>query len=99
MTNNVDKKTRTEMLKQLREHHSVTFSRTQELLKSQKQIQQAISKAIEAQPRTVPEVAAATGAASESVLWWLSTMKKYGVVIEDGMQDDYPLYKLVEVKK
>ena len=99
MTSQADKKARTELLKQLRETHATSFSRTQDLLKSQKQIQQAITRAIEGQARTVPEVATATGVASEVVLWWLTTMKKYGVVAEDGMQNDYPLYKLVEEKK
>ncbi|MEX2143071.1 MAG: hypothetical protein WD740_00625 [Anaerolineales bacterium] len=99
MTSQADKKARSELLKQLRETHAATLSHTQELLKSQKQIQQGISKAIEEQPRSVPEVAAATGIASETVLWWLCTMKKYGLIAEEGMQNDYPLYKLVEEKK
>jgi hypothetical protein len=92
-------KTPIEVLKSLRETHSATFSRTQELLKSQKQAQQEISKAIKEQARSVPDVAAITGIPSRDVLWWLASMKKYGLVVEDGMQDDYPLYKLVEEKK
>jgi len=99
MTAQVDKKARIELLKQLRETHAETFSRTQDLLKAQKHLQQEISKVITEQGRTVPEVAAATGAPGHEVLWWLATMKKYGLVAEDGMQADYPLYKLVEVKK
>lgn len=98
MTAQPDKKARIERLKQLRETHAETFSRTQDLLKSQKHLQQEITKAITAQSKTVPELAAATGAPGHEVLWWLSSMKKYGLVAEDGMQEDYPLYKLVEEK-
>ncbi|MEX1247727.1 MAG: hypothetical protein WEA61_04545 [Anaerolineales bacterium] len=92
-------KTPIEVLKGLRETHAATFAHTQELLKSQKLLQQEISKALKEQPRSVPDVAAATGIPSREILWWLASMKKYGLVVEDGMQDDYPLYRLVGEKK
>lgn len=91
-------KTPIEILKGLRESHAASFARTQELLKAQKQSQQAITKALREQPRTVPDVAAAAGLPSKEVLWWLAAMKKYGLVAEDGMNGDYPIYKLVEEK-
>jgi len=91
-------KTPIEVLKGLRESHAASFTHTQELLKSQKQSQQEITKALKEQPRTVPDVASATGISSKQVLWWLAAMKKYGLVAEDGMQGDYPIYKLIEDK-
>jgi predicted Rossmann fold nucleotide-binding protein DprA/Smf involved in DNA uptake len=91
-------KTPIEVLKGLRESHAASFARTQEMLKSQKQEQQLITKALKEQPRSVPDVATTTGIASKQVLWWLAAMKKYGLVAEDGMQGDYPIYKLVEEK-
>jgi predicted Rossmann fold nucleotide-binding protein DprA/Smf involved in DNA uptake len=94
----VKAKTPIEVLKGLRESHAASFARTQEMLKSQKQEQQLITKALKEQPRSVPDVANTTGIASKQVLWWLAAMKKYGLVAEDGMQDDYPIYKLVEEK-
>lgn len=99
MTTRTDNKTRGELLKGLRETHSATFTRTQELFKAQKHSLQEISNAIQAQPSTVPAVATATGIPSHEVLWLLAAMKKYGLVIEDGMQGDYPLYRLVEESK
>ncbi len=98
MTAQPDAKKRMEMLKGRREQHAESFSRTQELLKAQKHIQQEITKALQEQPRCVPDVAEATGIASQDVLWWLASLKKYGLVAEEGMQGDYPLYKLVEEK-
>ena len=91
-------KTPIEILKGLRESHAASFARTQELLKSQKQAQQAITKALKEQPRSVPDIAQMTGLPSKDVLWWLAAMKKYGLVAEDGMNGDYPIYKLVEEK-
>ena len=91
-------KTPIEVLKGLRESHAASFARTQELLKSQKQAQQAITKALKEQPRSVLDVSQATGLPSKDVLWWLAALKKYGLVAEDGMNGDYPIYKLVEEK-
>lgn len=91
-------KTPIEVLKNLRATHADTFARTQDLLKTQKQSQQGITRALKEQPRTVPDVAVATGLPTQQVLWWLAAMKKYGLVAEDGMNGDYPVYKLVEEK-
>jgi len=91
-------KTPIEVLKGLRESHAASLARTQELLKSQKQAQQAITKALKEQPRSVLDVSQATGLPSKDVLWWLAALKKYGLVAEDGMNGDYPIYKLVEEK-
>ena len=89
---------RGEMLKQLREQHAETVKRTQALLKEQKRIQQEICQAIHENPKTVPEIAEATGMPSHKVLWYLASFKKYGIVVEDGMCGDYPLYRKAEVK-
>lgn len=96
MTSKADKKARTEMLKGVREAHAESVAHTQKLLREQKQIQKDLTEAIKDQPGTVPEVAEATGMPSHQVLWWLAVMRKYGLVAEDGMRDDYPVYKLVE---
>jgi predicted transcriptional regulator len=96
VTTKVDSKQRMEILKGLRESHAATFARTQELLKSQKHDQQEITKALKVNPGTVPALATATGLPSPQVLWWLAAMKKYGLVAEQGMDGDYPIYALVE---
>jgi predicted transcriptional regulator len=89
---------RGEMLKQLREQHAETVARTQALYKEQRRIQQEICKIIRDTPKTVPDVATATGLPSHEVLWHLTAMKKYGIVAETGMCGDYPLYQKVEEK-
>ncbi|MBN1148745.1 MAG: hypothetical protein JXA78_15905 [Anaerolineales bacterium] len=90
---------RTEMLKRLREEHKETVERTQELLKEQKRVQQLICKSARERPKTVPEIAKEIGMPTHEVLWYVTSFKKYGLLIENGMCGDYPLYERVEEKK
>ena len=46
----------------------------------------------------MPELAAATGIWPRQGLWYLAAMKKYGLVVENGMCGDYPLYQKAEEK-
>ena len=89
---------RGEMLKQLRGQHAETVKRTQVLLKEQKRVQQEICKVIRENPKTVPEIAEATGMPAHEVLWYIASFKKYGIVVEDGMCADYPMYRRAEEK-
>ena len=89
---------RADLLKRLREQHAESVTRTQALYKEQHAIQQKICGFIRDTPKTVPEVAAAIDLPSHEVLWHLTAMKKYGIVVESGMCGDYPLYQKVEGK-
>ena len=93
-----DKISRGEMLKHLRAEHAETVARTQKLLKEQKRAQKEICQFIRENPKTVPEIAEAVNMPSNEVLWYLASYKKYGIVVEDGMCADYPLYRRVEEK-
>ena len=84
---------RGEVLKQLRTQHAQSVECTQALLKEQKRMQQELCTLFRERPRTVPEVAQATGLPTEKVLWFLAAMRKYGIVVEAGMCGDYPLYQ------
>lgn len=89
---------RTEQLKRLRDEHKKTVELTQELLKEQKRVQQAVCKAVREKPKTIPELAAEIGMPTHEVLWYVTSFKKYGLVREAGMCGDYPLYERVEEK-
>jgi hypothetical protein len=54
----------------------------------------AIKKTLAESPRTVPELAQATGLPSRTVLWVVTAMRKYGTVIEDSVDGSYPRYAL-----
>ena len=88
--------TRGEILKQLRTQHAASVERTQALLKEQKKMQQVLLAALKEKPKTIPELAADTGLPSERVLWFMAALRKYGVVVEKGMSEDYPLYEKAE---
>lgn len=87
---------RGEMLKQLRVKHAGAVERTQAVLKEQKHVQQEICRILRERPKTVPEVAAETGIPLQQVLWYMASFKKYGLVVENGMCGDYPLYQKAE---
>jgi DNA-directed RNA polymerase specialized sigma subunit len=89
---------RGEMLKYLREQHAETVKRTQTLLKEQKRVQQEICQILRENPKSVPEVAEAVGMPAHEILWYIASFKKYGIVVEDGMCADYPLYRKAEEK-
>jgi predicted transcriptional regulator len=92
-------KKRVELLKRLREEHADTVAQTQERLKAQNAIRKQIRNALEAGPKTVPEVAQETSLPSDQVLWHITAMKKYDLVIEVGMREEYFEYQLAEASK
>lgn len=96
MNPTADAKSRGAFLKQLREAHQESVAQTQELLKEQKAIRREICQVIRDTAKTVPEIAAATGLPANEVLWHVTAMKKYALVMEMGMCGEYYLYQMRE---
>ena len=94
-----DAKKRTAILKRLREGHKDTVAGAQALLKEQKAIRRQICQAMRDAPKTVPEVAEATGIPANRVLWHITAMKKYDLAVETDMCGEYYLYQLVKENK
>ena len=90
---------RAERLKKLRELHHHTIEHAQVLVREQKQLHQAICQSIKETGKPVPKIAEEIGKTPSEVLWYLTSMKKYGIVIEVGMCGDYPLYQRVQEQK
>jgi predicted transcriptional regulator len=86
------------MLKRLRAEHGESVERTQQLLREQKRVQQEVCKSIREKAKTVPEIAEELGMKPADVLWYLASFRKYGLVVEEGMCGDYPLYRKAEEK-
>ena len=87
---------RSEKLKRLREIHKASVERTQALFREQKQLQNAICQVVRETPKTVPEIAKAIGKPAHEVLWFVASLRKYGLLVEAGMCGDYPLYQGVK---
>ena len=96
MNNREEAKKRTQMLKELRDQHADTVEKTQALLKEQKKIHQEICKYIREEAKTIPEIAEALSMSTKGTLWHITALKKYDIVIEDGMCGEYFTYRRVE---
>jgi predicted transcriptional regulator len=84
-----------EKLKALREERKALLDRNKEQLKKQNQEVNLVKQALKDGPLTVPELAAATGLASEKVLWYVSALKKYGEIAEGELTGAYFKYILL----
>jgi len=92
MTTKEEAKKRTEMLADLRKQHRESVKKAQSLLKEQQVARKAISRAMQGEPKSIPQIAEATGIPAHEVLWHVAAMKKYGEVAETGMDEDYEYY-------
>ena len=86
-------KTRAQVLKDLRAKHQITVDRTQALLKEQGKIEREILKLIKDESMTVPSISSQVGLPTHRVLWFVTALKKYDLVREDGMDGEYVLYR------
>jgi predicted transcriptional regulator len=92
-------KERAILLKKLREAHKDSVANTQALLKEQKAIRRQICQPMRDGPKTIPEIATLTGVPADQILWHVTAMRKYGLVIENGLCGEYYLYQMAEDKK
>jgi len=84
---------RAQVLKDLRAKHQTTVDRTQALLKEQGKIEREILKLIKDDSRTIPAIASQVDLPSHRVLWFVTALKKYDRIKEDGMDGEYVLYR------
>lgn len=98
MTTKEDAKKRAIMLKRLREEHKESVTRTQTLLKEQKAIRRQICKPMRQEPKAIPDIAELTGIPADQILWHVTAMKKYGLIVENGMCGEYYLYQMAKGK-
>jgi predicted transcriptional regulator len=64
--------------------------------KEQNRIHKLIKEALKASPMTVPQLAVKINVPSETTMWHLMAMKRYGDVYELGRDGDYYKYALTE---
>ena len=93
MSDQVTTKQRAQILKELRAKYQITVDQTQVLLKEQGKIEREILKAIKEESKTVPVIADELEMPTHRILWFLTALRKYDQVMEDGMDGEYVLYK------
>jgi predicted transcriptional regulator len=94
-----EKRQHTALLKELREKHAGTIEHTREQLKKQQTVRRSISQVLRDGPKTVPELSEASGLPAHEVLWHVTAMKKYDLVVEVGQCGEYYQYEMAEEAK
>lgn len=92
-------KAKTQALKNLRAARRLWVDQATADSKIQKKTIKSIQQALETEAATVPQIAEAVGLPTETVLWFLAGMKKYGQVVEARQDDSYFRYALVASKQ
>jgi hypothetical protein len=70
-----------------------------QLTRRQAAIRKQLTKALQEGPKTVLDLAAASGFPTHEVFWHLMAMKKYGEIVEGEERDGYFEYALKEKKE
>jgi predicted transcriptional regulator len=87
---------RAEVLKALRQKHADTVEETREALKNQQQVRRMINEQLKDEAKTVPATAEAIGLPASEVLWHVMAMKKYGLIVETGLDGEYYTYQVAK---
>ena len=83
-------------LKPLREARKERIEQTREAIKEQNKIIKAICQALAEGGKTIPNLAQAVGMETETVLFYVSTLKKYGIIGEGRKDGSYFTYELIK---
>jgi len=81
-------------LKALREKREASIEKAKENVKSRNQVIRQIREQLKGGPKTVPEIAEATGLPCPQVLFCVATLRKFGGIVEGEQDGDYFRYQL-----
>ncbi len=82
-------------LKGLRQERKESIDRSREAIREQSRIIKAIRQALSEGGKTIPDLAEGVGMDTETVLIYVSTLKKYGVIGEGSKDGSYFKYELI----
>jgi hypothetical protein len=85
---------RKEALKRLREARKQTIERAVRTMKAHRKAIDAVKRQLAEGGKTVPELAEAAGISTADAMWFVATLKKYGVVAEGEKDGSYFRYEL-----
>lgn len=83
-------------LKRVREERKKYLEIALAKAKSNDHERKKVIGAMKDEPKTVPEIAGASGVAAHEVLWHVTAMKKYDQVLEEGQEGGYYRYRLAD---
>lgn len=96
---NTPKQQKADDMKALRRACKERIDRVSARVREQKKSLKAIRAQLENTACTVPEVATATGMATDRVLWYVAAMKKYGQIAEVEKDDGYYRYAWIAAEE
>ena len=82
-------------LKSLRQERKEGIDRVRDIMKEQNRIIKAVREALSAGGKTIPNLASALSMDTDTVLIYVSTLKKYGVIGEGPKDGAYFTYQLI----
>jgi DNA-binding IclR family transcriptional regulator len=83
-----------EAMRKLREARKDSIKTATRRVKAQKKIIEAIKRNLNEGAKTVPELAEGAGISTADAMWYVATLKKYGVVAEGEKDGSYFRYEL-----
>ena len=89
-----EKTARKEALKKLRETRKQTIKRAARTMKVHRKAIDAVKKRLAEGGKTVPELAESVGISTADAMWYVATLKKYGLVAEGEKDGSYFRYEL-----
>jgi len=85
-----------ESLKKLREERKDSIEKAKTRIKETAGLIKQIKVELKDGGKTVPELTSKTGISTSDVLWYVSTMRKYGEIAEGPKEGDYFKYELTK---
>ena len=82
-------------LKALRQERQEGLDRVRDTIKEQNRIIKAVREALSAGGKTIPDLAAILAMDTDTVLIYVSTLKKYGIIGEGPKDGGYFTYQLI----
>jgi len=83
-------------MKKLRQERKEYISGARDKMKGQNKIIKALKEALSGDPKTIPELAGIMEMKTDTVLMYVSTLKRYGIIGEGPKDGDYFKYELTK---
>jgi len=83
-------------MKKLRQERKEYISGARDRIKGQNKIIKALKEALAGDPKTIPELAGIMEMKTDTVLMYVSTLKRYGIIGEGPKDGDYFKYELTK---
>jgi hypothetical protein len=99
MSDKQSAKQRAQILKALRAEHAETVQKTQAYLKEQQGLRKQLKAALQKEAMTIPQIASSLDLPADLVLWHVTAMKKYDLLVEAGQDGEYYKYEIKKEKK